>query len=512
MAVRGLGRIQPRRPNTWVVGVVCFALASNVGRLHLSLLSSVGDAADAMLLPQSSATDGTRPHLANAINQTGRIGDSDPRSANSPTNRVDPLQAPSDYPFLVPSDFVPLSGPSTIIYADAEGSARTLLKEAQTPRSIPDDIIDPAIEEARCGRYNLKYSGRKERRRIFYGSTIADDSWHIVSITAMENYGIFHSVALVESNRTHMNNPRDLRFGPGSENLTVLQNGMWGPNVPVTVDLFVNEVGTHLPGWHPAGHGMEGLMRGHIIKRWKKNGMTVDDVGYLADMDEFYTRDYLRAIQICEVKELDAHENCKKARLSATTHIFEGGPECKSSKIIYHPDLTIGACIEGISNSTLHVKPERGWRGFGWLGDGWGPDSGYRKVPKNATHYPLFRASDFRRMPGRSYNAKGFSYNAFHLHNFFADISVLRNKYSTYGEIVAGASEKPLGSIHGDLNVMVVCGLNVSNPVYTKKERWAGGLETLKGPIPLAFQIKGYVGGKMAELKDMLLLDGNVYR
>ena len=198
--MRDLG-LQPRRLNTWVSVGVCFALASNVGRLHLSLLSSVGDAADAMLLPQSSATDGTRPHLANAINQTGWIGDSDPRSANPPTNRMDPLQAPSDYPFLVPSDFVPLStdDPSTIIYADAEGSARTLLKEAQTPRSIPDDIIDPAIEEARCERYNLKYSGRKERRRIFYGSTIADDSWHIVSITAMENYGIFHSVALVES-------------------------------------------------------------------------------------------------------------------------------------------------------------------------------------------------------------------------------------------------------------------------------------------------------------------------
>ena len=76
--------------------------------------------------------------------------------------------------FLRPSDFKPLDSPqATVLYADAEGSAKFLLKEAQTPRSIPDENIDHAVEEARCKRYDLKYSGRKERRKVYYGSNIA---------------------------------------------------------------------------------------------------------------------------------------------------------------------------------------------------------------------------------------------------------------------------------------------------------------------------------------------------
>ena len=90
-----------------------------------------------------------------------------------PYNKED-MSDEEDYIYLRPSDFTPLEYSETdILYADAEGSAKTLLKEAQTPRSIPDENIDPVVEEARCKRYNLKYSGRKERRKVFYGSNIA---------------------------------------------------------------------------------------------------------------------------------------------------------------------------------------------------------------------------------------------------------------------------------------------------------------------------------------------------
>ena len=93
----------------------------------------------------------------------------------------------------------PLGIKTTAHYVDAEGSATSLLKEVQTPRNIPDDIIHPALEKARCDRYHLKYAGRKERRRIFYGSNIADDSWQVISIHALEFFGIFHTVAFSES-------------------------------------------------------------------------------------------------------------------------------------------------------------------------------------------------------------------------------------------------------------------------------------------------------------------------
>ena len=102
---------------------------------------------------------------------------------------------------LQPPDFVPLpdSSNAKILYADAEGSAKRLLKEAQTPRAIPDDVINAAIEAERCKRYGLTYSGRMQRRRVFYGGNIADDSWHIIGLTALENYGVFHTVVFSES-------------------------------------------------------------------------------------------------------------------------------------------------------------------------------------------------------------------------------------------------------------------------------------------------------------------------
>ena len=80
-----------------------------------------------------------------------------------------------------------------VLYADAVGSARILLEAAQTPRPIFDEDWNEQEEVERCKRYNLKYAGRQERRRIFWGSLIADDSWHTISIAALETYGLFHT-------------------------------------------------------------------------------------------------------------------------------------------------------------------------------------------------------------------------------------------------------------------------------------------------------------------------------
>eukprot|EP00957_Ditylum_brightwellii_P108601 8282963-Ditylum_brightwellii.AAC.1 len=63
------------------------------------------------------------------------------------------------------------------------------------------------------------YGGRTERRRIFVGSLIADDSWHVIAANVLETYGIFHSVTFVESNRTQSFQKRELRFTPGSDDL-----------------------------------------------------------------------------------------------------------------------------------------------------------------------------------------------------------------------------------------------------------------------------------------------------
>lgn len=329
------------------------------------------------------------------------------KPATSEEEHEQPKLYDDGYKFLKPSDFKPLSNVKTkYLYADAEGSAKTLLNAAQTPRSIPDDIIDPVIEEERCKSYGLTYSGRKKRRRIFYGSNIADDSWHTISTHALEFYGIFHTVVFAESNRTQMHYPRTVRFGKGSESLQLLQNNMYGPNntTNVHVEMFINE-----DRW-PKDLGWEGMQASVIVERWKANGMTHDDIAYLSDVDEVYTRDFIRAMQICDVRQFDSHNNCEDARISACSLVFEGGPKCAVQRHSWHhPDLTIGACVEGINNEPhLHPEVVRHWpppkhlahkypsSGTGWLGDGYTMRSKFSKLPKNTTHYPLFNTHDFR--------------------------------------------------------------------------------------------------------------------
>ena len=72
---------------------------------------------------------------------------------------------------------------------------------------------------------------------------MADDSWHVLGASALETYGVFHSVSFVESNRTQNFTPRKTRFeaNPPSEEYIILQSGIYGPNTPVYVEQFIHE-------------------------------------------------------------------------------------------------------------------------------------------------------------------------------------------------------------------------------------------------------------------------------
>ena len=104
-----------------------------------------------------------------------------------------------------------------------DNSLSILMAEVQNvKRPIPDEKIIPFIEEIRCEKFGpLAYGGRTRRRRIFAGSLLADDSWHSLGSSALESYGIYHSITFVESNRTQSYEPRSLRFVPGSDDLRV---------------------------------------------------------------------------------------------------------------------------------------------------------------------------------------------------------------------------------------------------------------------------------------------------
>jgi len=78
--------------------------------------------------------------------------------------------------------------------------------------------IDPSVAKKLCDKFNgLQYDGRTKKRRIFAGTLVADDSWHVLGASALESYGIYHSFTFVESNRTQSFQPRPLRFVNGSD-------------------------------------------------------------------------------------------------------------------------------------------------------------------------------------------------------------------------------------------------------------------------------------------------------
>ena len=144
----------------------------------------------------------------------------------------------------------------------------------------------------------------------------------------------------------------------------------------------------------------------------------------------------------------------------------------------------------------------------GWLSDG------FERL--NGTHRVLWNAADIRRTGGRHMRmytgGEGFGYVGYHFHNYFPSIEVLRKKYKTYWHPVNDALDIQLGNIHEDAALMLYCGLgqpeksaNTTYPLETN------GIESLKGPLPLAFRVEGYVGARMKVLRAILQVDEKKY-
>jgi hypothetical protein len=252
------------------------------------------------------------------------------------------------------------------------GAGRSLLLRALDKRPVWDEDVHPEIELERCGRY-YSYSNRKKffaqykarkRRRLFLGSLIADDSWHALGALAIETYGVYTAVAFVESNRTQTGSPRQLRFVNGTtEHKILVESDLFGPNTPVLIEHFVHEGDVE-------GVGMirEQMQRSLIIDMWKKAGMTRDDIGVLTDADETFTRDFLRAAQMCDIPELNPEtQNCHTAKLISASMVFEGSPECMTvTRQWMHPDLILGKCIEGIGNDEFKLDDSQRQSKLAW--------------------------------------------------------------------------------------------------------------------------------------------------
>lgn len=380
-----------------------------------------------------------------------------------------------------------------------------------TTRPVWDEEIVPSIESERCERYGWSYNNRTDRRRIFAGSLIADDSWHAIGYSAMEAYGIYTGLAFVESNRTQMFYPRPLRFAAGSKNLRMLQSGIFGPDTQVTVNYHVDE------SPYFVGLIRENMARELILQQWKALGMNEDDLGLIMDIDETYSRDFLRAAQICEIESFRPEEDCRAPKVLGRSLVFETTPECirggngGTAQYWGHPDMIIGKCIEYIGDSDIHQPlPFRTYKDIGWRKEGYYDvtGTGYAMMP-NTTQYPLWNAADFRMTPGGRQPGAKLKHTAFHFHNFFARFDQIRLKYETYGHPVQGATTMALGALHEDVQLFVECAMNRQG---TTTARLEGGLQAIQNQdVPIALQLESYTRARHQEMQRALIEDEKTY-
>lgn len=387
-------------------------------------------------------------------------------------------------------------------------------------RQIQSDMDHPSRHESRCRRYGGYYNRtHPKNRRIFYGALAASEPWEVFEIVAAETYGLFSGIVFVEGNRTQNFTPRKLQRIHHLATFQTLFNV-----TAVQVRTFVNEDSAlqELTREH--------VQRSEIILGWKELGMQPEDVGYLADTDETFTRDFLKAVQVCDGIEILDYEkhHCHHSlvKLTASTRVFETSPHCiTADRHWFHPDMIIGHCIEGITDkSHIHPPAPRGPGKYEFLRqNGYGGNCGDYELEDQRVNntYSLWNAADFRRACGgymvsikdkhRSYswmndasnddnskqheepkNVKLDVHTGYHFHNFFSQFKSIRFKYSTYGHADQRANTKPIHEMSNDLNMMYQC---IKDNTPASNQFWKhimGGYDAVQPFYPIYFQDSDY--------------------
>mmetsp|Transcript_56957 Transcript_56957/g.138757 ORF Transcript_56957/g.138757 Transcript_56957/m.138757 type:complete len:582 (-) Transcript_56957:722-2467(-) len=396
--------------------------------------------------------------------------------------------------------------------------------------------VDPLSQEQleRLPHHPVDDKQQQRGRRIFFGSLIANESWEMIEAHAIEVQDLYHVIAFVESNTTQNRSPRLLRYGPGSEKRTQLQeSGLFGNSTKVMM-------GQWLYNWPDLRElDREVEQRNKVVDLWIEAGMTRDDVGILADLDEIVARDFLRAIRLCDFPKLrrqyedENPPSCKLPKIVLSSVQFEGSPGCIKKDSWYHPDVILGQCLEGVGDPTGRAVPVRQHkRQYGIRRNEWGRHS-LDDYPPDIMNFstglfPLFsgrdirtvigthdRLSNYAETPGQGVDAAWGT--AFHLHNWFEgnDMATLRHKYLTYGHPNFLAAKAPLWMLDEDIDILVRCAYGMPND-FDPKERVEYLVPpsrnvTLGGNRPIYFLNTTYVEERHRLIQDMVRQDEAKY-
>lgn len=278
----------------------------------------------------------------------------------------------------------------------------------------------------------------------------------------------------------------------------------------------------------------EHVMREMILQKWKERGMRLDDIGIIMDVDEIPSRDFLRAVQICDPPDdnwkATPDQTCRAPMIRMGYVMIEGSPKCfvkgpgkpnspvtKQFQHFVMSSAIIGACIQGIGDSEKHplaprmLKDSITGEAFGGRQAGYGEKHDWSNMPKGKDGYfPLWNAADFRRLVAGTFVLRGAG---FHLHNFFHSAEEIRFKYASYGHADPYRAYKyPLGALNADMNLLVKCAHDIDD-AGNKKTRLKNGLNLLEleFKLPAAFQVDGYVDARHDEMVKLVEEDEKEY-
>ena len=401
------------------------------------------------------------------------------------------------------------------------------------------DRIDSESHTIRCQRYGFSYNtennNNKQPRRIFVGMPIADDNMETVIMQAVENYNLFHTVVFSESNRTQDGTPRTLRFAKESPDWNQLtKTHLFGANTNIVVDYWLGgndwtadtDTDTTSSNGGKAANGFDyqGTHRNSIVQNFKKAGMRRDDVALIADVDEIVSRDFIRAVQYCDIPVWRQSQNytCFRPKVITAAINFEGSPHCITKNIGFHPDFCIGACVEHIGDPTGRIVPEREYRReYGRRAKGFGHPQDRGQYPAKVVpfgRYPLFSGEDFRQTEGatelsnyvkRQGQGETHQYGiSFHIHNFFDDLEKVRNKYLTYGESQHHKGKQFQKHICAISNMQFTC------QCFRKLDEYDGfrqPYEEIGGPKPIYFLNATYRKWRHRLMGEMIIADEKIH-
>ena len=305
---------------------------------------------------------------------------------------------------------------------------------------------------------------------------LADEPVEVLRAVGTEVRDVFHTVSYVEANATQTLEPRDWKYatddGDGGASRLEELRGLFGRRTRVSVDRYVHALheNTMIRDriWLD-GMDREYFQREGSVYRWKMNGMRADDVGVILDADETMSRDFLRAMQVCDVPEFRPGQDCRAPKVIALAMAYESSPDCAkgADDTWFHPDAVLGECVDGIGNASDHPPTRRNYVGkHGQRMEGYGHDGDYSRYHSElgsggrggGAYYPLWQPVDFRTEEGgRMVEMVGGSPTAYHFHNFFDSTGQIKFKYRTYGHAHKNAMDVPIWKLSEELKFAVDC-------------------------------------------------------